>query len=156
MADRLLDIPIKNITPNPHQPRTEFDEVALQELAASIREHGLIQPVAVTPNGSADHFTLLAGERRWRAAQMAGLEKIPAIVRERVDDQTRAEIALIENVQREGLSVVDEARAYEDLATRHQLIDKSSKHRTKIGVAIPIKKCGFKCSRAEMLLELIR
>ena len=114
----LWEIPVKAISPNPDQPRTEFDEAALNELADSIREHGLIQPVVVTPNGSADHFVLLVGERRWRAAQLAGVEVIPAIVKREVDDRARAEIALIENVQRENLSAADEARAYQALADK--------------------------------------
>ena len=133
----LWEIPVKAISPNPDQPRTEFDEAALNELADSIREHGLIQPVVVTPNGSADHFVLLVGERRWRAAQLAGLEVIPAIVKRQVDDRVRAEIALIENVQRENLSAADEARAYQALSTKYgysdeQIAQRVGKARTTV------------------------
>ncbi len=120
MTDRLLDIPVQQVVPNPQQPRTVFDEAEMQELAATIRKHGLIQRIIVVPNGE-DQYMLLTGERRWRATQLVGLETIPAIVRERVDEQTMAEIALIENIQRKNLSAAEEARAYEHLATQYNL-----------------------------------
>ena len=119
----LWEIPVRLIKPNPRQPRTAFDEVALQELAESIKEHGLIQPLIVSQNGRDDEYTLLAGERRWRAAQIAGLDVVPCIVKAHVDDRVMTEITIIENVQREDLSAADEARAYEQLATEFGLCD---------------------------------
>ena len=119
----LWEIPVRFIKPNPRQPRTAFDEAALQELAESIKEHGLIQPLIVNQNGRDDEYTLLAGERRWRAAQIAGLDVVPCIVKAHVDNRVMTEIAIIENVQREDLSAADEARAYEQLATEFGLSD---------------------------------
>ncbi len=119
----LWEIPVRLIKPNPRQPRTVFDEAALQELAESIREHGLIQPLIVGRNGRDDEYTLLAGERRWRAAQVAGLDVVPCVVKAHVDERVMTEIAIIENVQRENLSAADEARAYEQLATEFGLSD---------------------------------
>jgi len=128
-ADALLDIPVRHIRPNPNQPRQHFDAASLKELADSIREKGVIQPLVVTPDGSTelaevgarDRYTLVAGERRLRAAEMAGLESVPCVVKPRIDDRARAELALIENVQREDLTAAEEARAYETLATEFGL-----------------------------------
>ena len=103
-------IPIARIDPNPEQPRLALDQDALNELAASLREHGVLQPVLVRPL-PAGRYQLVAGERRWRAAQMAELETIPALV-EDLDDGTALEIAIIENLQREDLSPLDEAAMY--------------------------------------------
>jgi ParB family chromosome partitioning protein len=108
-------IPIKYIQPNPHQPRREIQLVDLEELAASIREHGIIQPLIVTREGNSENYVLIAGERRLRAAGMAGLESVPVIVRE-ASDQQRLELALIENIQREDLSPLEAADAYQLLA----------------------------------------
>ena len=108
-------IPIKNIQPNPRQPRREIQATDLEELAASIREHGIIQPLIVTREGNSENYVLIAGERRLRAAGMAGLESVPAIVRE-ASDQQRLELALIENIQREDLSPIEAADAYQLLA----------------------------------------
>ena len=116
---------MKLISPNPRQPRTVFDEAALVELAASITEHGLIQPLVVTPNGQPDHYALIAGERRWRAAQIAGLEVVPCVVRAQVEARAQTELAIVENVQRANLSAADEARAYEQLATEFGLSDEA-------------------------------
>jgi ParB family transcriptional regulator, chromosome partitioning protein len=105
------------------QPRTEFDPEQLRELASSIKQRGVIQPLLVRPIVTTDgtqHFELIAGERRWRAAREAGLTTIPAIVRE-ANDQEVLEIALIENLQREDLNAVEEARAYEQLSTQFKL-----------------------------------
>ena len=101
------------ISPNPYQPRAAFDEEALEELTASIREKGLLQPVVVRRAGEG-HYELIAGERRFRAAQRAGLERIPVVVRD-ADDGETLELALIENLQRENLNPVEEARAYQRL-----------------------------------------
>jgi ParB family transcriptional regulator, chromosome partitioning protein len=111
-AARLDDLPIESISPNPHQPRVHFDEESLTELAASIREIGVLQPVLVRP---VEHgYELLAGERRWRAARRAGLDVIPAIVR-MTDDLGSIERALIENLHRQDLSPLEEASAYQQL-----------------------------------------
>ena len=109
---------IRSIVPNPFQPREVFDETAIDELAASIREKGLLQPLLVrpAPNG----FQLIAGERRFRAAQRAGLDRVPITVRE-VDDVEALELALIENLQRENLNPVEEARAYKRLSDEFDL-----------------------------------
>jgi len=109
--DELRDLPVADITPNPNQPRKRFDEEALQGLADSLGERGVLQPVLVrrAPGGGAG-YELVAGERRWRAAQAAGLRVIPAIVRDR-DDAAALEDALVENVARENLNPVEEARA---------------------------------------------
>lgn len=109
--DSLLQIAIEDILPNPRQPRREFGEQDLVDLASSITEHGILQPLVVSPASSDNKYTLIAGERRLRAAGLAGLEKVPAIVR-KVEDQQRLELALIENIQRTDLSPLDTAEAY--------------------------------------------
>ena len=108
------DIPIDKIQPNPSQPRMTWHEETLKELAASITEHGVLQPILVRPAG--DGYEIIAGERRWRASKIAKRETIPAIV-ERFDDATALEIALIENLQREDLSPLDEAFIYNKMTT---------------------------------------
>lgn len=115
-ASSVRDIDVARISPNPSQPRRHFDEAALSELAASVAERGILQPIIVRPHG--DGFELVAGERRWRAAQRAQLHRIPALVRE-MDAGASAEVALIENVQRENLSAIEEAQAYQDLTSKH-------------------------------------
>ena len=106
------EVEIARIRPNPAQPRLHFDEEAIVELARSIAERGVLQPILLRPDG--EDFQLVAGERRWRAAQRAQLHRIPAIVRD-IDDSASAEIALIENVQREDLSAIEEAEGYRKL-----------------------------------------
>jgi ParB family transcriptional regulator, chromosome partitioning protein len=106
------DIPLEKVIPNPGQPRMTWHEDTLAELAASIREHGVLQPILVRPAG--DDYEIIAGERRWRASKLAGKETVPAIV-ERFDDATALEIALIENLQREDLSPLDEAVIYKKM-----------------------------------------
>lgn len=127
-------LPVEDIGPSPFQPRTRFDDAALQELAASIKATGVLQPVLVRRH--ADGYQLVAGERRLRAAQLAGLEKIPAILRA-VDDREMMELALIENIQREDLNPIDEAKAYKALVgtiglTHDQLSERVGKQRTSI------------------------
>lgn len=107
-----MSIPVGKVHPNPHQPRRQFNQATLSELAASIKTTGLIQPVIVRPEG--DEYELIAGERRWRAAQLAGLDEIPALIRE-VDSFTQAQMALVENIQREDLNPLDRASAYQSL-----------------------------------------
>jgi ParB family transcriptional regulator, chromosome partitioning protein len=110
------EIDIARIKPNPHQPRIQFDEEALDELAESIRERGVLQPILLKPHG--EDYLIVAGERRWRAAQRARIHSIPAIVRE-IDESTTAEIALIENIQRQDLNPLEEAEGYRQLIQRH-------------------------------------
>src|SRR5256885_1429943 len=106
------ELPLEKVKPNPSQPRMTFHQETINELAASIREHGVLQPILVRPSGEA--YDIIAGERRWRASKVAGKETIPAIV-ERFDDATALEIALIENLQREDLSPLDEAIIYKKM-----------------------------------------
>lgn len=110
----LLEIPIDRIRPNPRQPRQRFDDSALAELAASLTAHGVLQPLLVSENGD-DGYVLIAGERRWRAARLAGLRTVPAVIRERLDETRQLELALIENLQRRDLTPLEEARAFEQL-----------------------------------------
>jgi ParB/RepB/Spo0J family partition protein len=110
-------IPVDNIDSNPNQPRTVFDKDALRELAASVREHGVLQPILVRPLGQ-NRYQLVAGERRWRAAREAGFATIPALV-EDLDDDTALEISIIENLQREDLSPLEEAAMYDRMVREH-------------------------------------
>lgn len=133
-TSELQSLRILDISPLPGQPRTHFDEAALDELAASIQARGVIQPIIVRPRGDA-RYELVAGERRWRAAQRAQLHEIPAIIRD-LDDRAVMAMALIENLQREDLNPVEEARAYSRLAQEEgltqaeiaKLVDKSRSH----------------------------
>ena len=121
-------IPVASIEPHPGQPRRIFDEEALDELAASIQARGVIQPIVVRPHGH--RFQIVAGERRWRAAQRARLHEIPAIVREFSDDET-LEVALIENIQRQDLNAIEEAQAYQ------RLVDEYGHTQEELGRARP-------------------
>ncbi|BDG61864.1 ParB/RepB/Spo0J family partition protein [Caldinitratiruptor microaerophilus] len=116
--EQVQELPLDRIRPNPRQPRKAFAPEALEELAASIREHGVVQPVLVRPVDGG--YELVAGERRWRAARAAGLERIPAVVRE-ITPAKAMEIALIENLQREDLNPLEEAEAYRVLLEEHGL-----------------------------------
>ena len=134
-------IPIADLQRNKYQPRTLFDEEKLNELSLSIKENGIIQPVAVRPNKyEPGKFEIVAGERRWLAAQKAGLNEVPAIVLD-IDDQKSLEIAIVENVQREDLSVIEEAKAYQRLVKEfgydHEKISKfMSKSRSHVSNTI--------------------
>ncbi len=127
------EIEVARIRPNPNQPRIQFDEESIAELAASIADRGVLQPILLRPDG--DGFQIVAGERRWRAAQRAGLHGIPAIVRD-IDAAATAELALIENIQREDLNAIEEADGYRQLIERHghsqeqvgRLVHKSRSH----------------------------
>ena len=110
-------VPVDRIQPNPQQPRLVFEETALNELAASIREHGVLQPILVRPAGH-NAYQIVAGERRWRASKLAGLATIPALI-EVIDDDTALEIAIIENLQREDLTPLDEAAMYDRMVREH-------------------------------------
>lgn len=112
-------LPIQKLEPNRNQPRQEFDEVALQELADSIQEHGLIQPIAVRPL-EGGYYQIIAGERRWRASRLAGLTEVPVNILE-VNEQEAAQLTLIENLQREDLNPMEEARGYEALISQYGL-----------------------------------
>ncbi|MFN2106162.1 MAG: ParB/RepB/Spo0J family partition protein [Candidatus Promineifilaceae bacterium] len=130
----MVQAAIADISPNPHQPRSNWNEQELSDLAASIREHGLIQPLIVTKSPSG--YTLIAGERRWRAAKMAGLENVPVIVKE-TTPQEMLELALIENIQREDLNAIEEALAYRQLMdefdmTQEAVADRVGKARSTI------------------------
>lgn len=152
-ASAVRDVEVGRIRPNPSQPRRHFDENALVELAASIAERGVLQPIIVRPSG--DGYELVAGERRWRAAQRAQLHRIPALVRE-MDAAASAEIALIENVQRENLSPIEEAQAYQELTAGHghsqeqvgKLVGKSRSH-----VANLLRLLDLPADVREMLLR---
>ena len=112
------NIPLERISPNPDQPRMNFDEAALADLASSIREHGVLQPILVRPTGEPQRYQLVAGERRWRAAKVAELDVIPALI-EQLDDETALEIGIIENLQREDLSPLEEAMMYDRMTREH-------------------------------------
>ncbi|MCX5780861.1 MAG: ParB/RepB/Spo0J family partition protein [Firmicutes bacterium] len=114
---QVMELEITQIIPQENQPRKNFALESLQELADSIREHGILQPVLVRPKGEC--YEIIAGERRWRAAEMAGLLVIPALVKEMPDIEA-AEISLVENLQREDLSAIEEARAYKNLLEQYQ------------------------------------
>ncbi|PYS53518.1 MAG: chromosome partitioning protein ParB [Acidobacteria bacterium] len=126
-ADKLIEIDIERILPNAHQPRKSFDEESLNELANSIRAHGVVQPIVVRPLPDG-FFQLIAGERRWRAAQRARLSRIPAVVRD-TDEHAALEIALIENLQREDLNPIEEALAYERLIVEFSMTQEEVAHR---------------------------
>ena len=109
----LAQIAIEQISPNPYQPRKTFNEASIEELARSVREHGIVQPLVVTRAG--DRYKLIAGERRYRAAQRAGLRTVPVVIKEMMKEGDALQIALIENIQREDLNPMEEAQAYHQL-----------------------------------------
>ncbi len=132
---KTFTVPIEKIIPNRYQPRKNFDEDALKELADSIREKGIIQPLIVSDLGDGN-YELIAGERRWRAAKMAGLTEVPVIIRDCTEAE-RLEIALIENIQRENLNSIEEALAYKEIIerlsiTQDELAQKIGKNRATI------------------------
>ena len=118
-TDSIFHVPLNLVLPNPHQPRQKFDDKSLRELAESIREKGIIQPVTIRTRDKG--YELIAGERRLRAAKLAGLTEVPAHVLEIEDDVEMVEMALIENIQRENLNVVEEAEAYAMLSRKYKL-----------------------------------
>jgi len=131
---RLAEIALEQIRPNPQQPRDHFDESAIESIAASLAEHGVLQPVVVRRAG--EGYELIAGERRWRAAQRAGLEKVPAVVRDATPRQS-LELALIENVQRQDLNAIEEAQAYQLLVdemglTQEQVAERVGRDRSTV------------------------
>ncbi|MDN5346578.1 MAG: ParB family transcriptional regulator, chromosome partitioning protein [Clostridia bacterium] len=140
----IRELDLESIISSGYQPRESFDDEKLEELAASIREHGVIQPIIVQPLGD-DKFRIVAGERRWRACRKAGLKKIPAIVRE-LNERQMAEIALVENLQREDLNPLEEARAYARLLEEFGLTQEEVARR--VGKSRPV------ISNALRLLQL--
>lgn len=138
----VLQLPLEAVERNARQPRKRFDEDRLQELAASIREHGIVEPILVRRDGA--RYRIVAGERRWRAAQRAGLKEIPAIVRE-ASDKEAFELALVENLQRADLNAIEEAEAYEVLAKEHgltqeQVAERVGKERSTVANALRLLK----------------
>lgn len=137
VEEAIIQIKVENIEPNPSQPRRVFDEKLLEDLARSIKEDGVIQPIIVSSNKQKPQkYTLIAGERRWRASKIAGLSTIPAIVKE-TSPETTLRLALIENIQRQDLSVIEEAEAYKSLIddfglTQEQCASKVGKDRSTI------------------------
>ena len=135
----LRTLPIDRLEPNRRQPRRHFEPEALEELTESIRAQGIVQPIIVTPSG--DHFTIVAGERRWRAARQAGLAEVPVVVREVGSDRELLELALVENLQRADLDPVEEAVAYcalhEDFGLSHeQVAQRVGKGRSTVANAL--------------------
>lgn len=131
----IQEVEVAKVVPNPYQPRKVFKPEALQELADSIREHGVIQPIVVTETASG--YELVVGERRFRASQLAGLTKVPAIIKKTLGDQTKLEVALIENIQRQELNSIEEAQAYKGLMekfglTQAQVAQKVGKSRPAV------------------------
>ncbi|AOV06361.1 ParB/RepB/Spo0J family partition protein [Sporosarcina ureilytica] len=133
-AETVEQLHVKSIKPNPYQPRKVFDEVAIEELSDSIKEHGILQPIIVRKTGTS--YEIVAGERRFRAAKLVGLDEIPAIVRRLTDEETM-ELAILENLQREDLTPIEEAEAYNTLMdnlkiTQEQLAFRLGKSRSHI------------------------
>ncbi len=141
--DAVRRVPVGQVKPCAFQPRKDFPPEALRELADSIKEQGIVQPLIVRPQGN--HFELIAGERRWRAAQLAGLTEVPVIVRE-ADDRAVLEMALIENLQRENLNAIEEALGYAQLVSQFQL--------TQEQVATKVGKSRAVVANALRLLKL--
>jgi len=147
---RAIEISVDRLSPNPFQPRRSFTEEGLEQLADSIRHHGILQPIVVRPSG--DGYQLIAGERRWRAAQIAGLQRIPAVVRE-LDDPSMVQVALIENLQREDLNPIEEASAYRRLMdefnmTQEQLSSTIGRSRPAIANAVRLLNLPTEIQRA--------
>jgi ParB family chromosome partitioning protein len=137
-----LSLPIEAVERSPHQPRKRFDDARLEELAESIRTHGVVEPILVRRQGQT--YRIVAGERRWRAAQRAGLKEIPAVVREATDGEA-FEIALVENLQRADLNAIEEAEAYQALVgdrqlTQEQVASRVGKERSTVANALRLLK----------------
>lgn len=150
---RIETLPLREIEPDPGQPRKTFDDETLAELSASIAEHGLLQPIAVRPKPSGGYL-IVAGERRWRASRMAGLTEVPVIVKDVTDDQAM-ELALVENLQREDLDPVEEAAGIRELMTRcdltqEQAARKLGKSRSALANSLRL------LSLPETVLELLK
>lgn len=167
-SSNISEVSIEKIQPNPNQPRRDFDDDSLQELANSIRQIGIIQPITLRDMGD-DTYIIIAGERRWRASQRAGLTRIPAYIRT-VDDENMMEMALVENIQRQDLSALEIALAYQHLMeqynlTQEQLSDKVGKNRATVAnylrllklpapIQMALKKREIDMGHARALLAL--
>ena len=151
--EEIQEIPIVNITPNRYQPRTVFDDARIEELALTIRTHGLIQPIVVRQYED-DKYEIIAGERRFRAATKLGWEKVPAIIKNLNDTET-ASVALIENLQREELTAIEEAVAYQKLIELHNLTQEALAQRLGRNKKCVIRKKYYRtpCPRAYSFKE---
>jgi len=132
--ERFAELDLEDVRPNPFQPRTKFDDQKIDELAQSIKETGIVQPIVVTPEE--DHYLIIVGERRWRAAQKAGLRKVPVLIRN-IPKEKQLEVSLIENIHREELNALEIAQAYQRLIddhgyAQHELADKVGKDRSSV------------------------
>ena len=127
VSDSITSLPLQKVEPNPRQPRRVFDEEELQALADSIAEHGIVQPLAVRDEGNG-YYMIIAGERRWRAARLAGLDEVPVVVLE-ADDRTVMELALVENLQRQDLNPMEEAEGYRVLMEEYGLTQEQTAER---------------------------
>lgn len=141
-SENFLELELDLIEPNSEQPRSRFTEEKLDELAQSIRANGIVQPIVVRKRGA--HYQIIAGERRWRAARKAGLQKIPAVIKE-VADEKLLELALIENIQRQELNAIEEAKAYKNLVdkiglTQEMIAERVGKNRTIITTFLRLLK----------------
>ncbi len=150
-ANAVIDAPIGSIVPNPHQPRLQFDEEKLSQLSASIREHGILQPLVVTKR-SEGKYELIAGERRLQAAKLAGLASVPVLVRD-VKEQDKLELAIIENIQRHDLHAIEEAKAYARLMaefhlTQEEVAQKMGKSRSSIANTLRLLSLPVEVQRA--------
>lgn len=150
-TERVLEIPLGNIVPNPHQPRLHFDSEKLAELAKSIKEHGILQPLVVTQVDN-QNYELIAGERRFQAAKSLGLKTVPVLVRE-ADEQLKLELAIIENVQRHNLNPIEEAKAYARLVNEFSLsqeavAEKMCKKRSTIANTLRLLHLPIEIQRA--------
>ena len=151
--DSVRTLPIGSLRPNRFQPRSHFDESAVEELAESIRAQGIIQPLVVTPEG--DGYAIIAGERRWRAARRAGLESVPVVVRQVADDRELLELALVENLQRSDLNPIEEAEAYAALQEKFGLSQEAVA--TRVGKARTTVTNSLRLLRLpDEVLELLR
>ncbi len=140
--EKFVDVDVDDLKPNPFQPRQDFDNDAIAELARSIEETGILQPLVVVPEGN--HYKIVVGERRWRAAQKAGLTKIPAIVRQ-LSEQEQIEVSLVENLQRKDLNPIEIAHAYQRLIhelkyTQETVAEKVGKDRTSVANFVRLLK----------------
>jgi ParB family transcriptional regulator, chromosome partitioning protein len=140
----LAEIPVEQISPNPFQPRKTFNEASIEELARSVREHGIVQPLVVTRTGD-QKFRLIAGERRFRAAQKAGLKTVPVVIKETMTDSDVLQVALIENIQREDLNPIEEAYAYQQLheefgLTQEEIAKRVGKERSTVANCLRLLK----------------
>ena len=157
-GESMRTLPIDLITPGPYQPRQDMREDSLQELADSIRAQGLVQPILVRPLGDGGQFEIIAGERRWRAAQMAGMQEITSVVR-KVSDQDAIALALIENIQREDLNPLEEARALDRLIrefdmTHQQAADAIGRSRAAVSNLLRLLELGARLKKLLVAREL--